>query len=69
MGPPQPLSAAGDGLGVPPAAFRGVRRAELGPAEGDEEAPRGIFKENMLEQQLLGSCTWWPHSAPASLKM
>ena len=41
VGPPQPLSAAGDGLGVPPAAFRGARRAELGPAEGDEEAPRG----------------------------
>ena len=41
MGPPQPLSEAGDGLGVPPAAFWGVRRAELGPAEGDEEAPRG----------------------------
>ena len=26
--------------------------------------PRGIFKENMLEQQLLDSYTQWPHSDP-----
>ncbi|CAM9161539.1 unnamed protein product [Rangifer tarandus platyrhynchus] len=27
--------------------------------------PRGIFKENMLEQQFLDSYTQWPHSAPS----
>ena len=46
-------------------------RAELGPAERDEEAPRGIFKENTLEQQLLDACTQWPHSAhslPANVR-
>ena len=43
--------------------------AELGPSEGDEEAPRGIFKENTLEQQLLDSCTRFPHSGfPAGLE-
>ena len=40
MGPPQPLSAAGDEVGVPLLLF-GVWRAELGPAEGDEEAAGG----------------------------
>ena len=40
-GPPQPLSGAGCGLGVSPAAFGGGWRPELGPEEGDEEAPMG----------------------------
>ena len=64
MGPPQSLSAAGDEVGVPLLLFGGWR-AELGPAEGDEEAAGGIFKENTLEQQLLDSYTRWLHSAPS----
>ena len=64
-GPPQPVSAATAGLGMPPAAFKGLGRPVLDSSEGDEETPQGgIFKENTLEQHLLDSCIRWPHSAP-----
>ena len=60
-GPPQPLSAAGDGLGIPPAAFSGVGRAELDPAEGDEETPTG----GSLKRELWNSSSWTPaHGGP-----
>lgn len=67
-GPPQPVSAATAGLGMPPAAFKGLGRPVLDSSEGDEESPQGgIFKENTLEQHLLDSCIRWPHSAPPRL--
>ena len=60
-GPPQPLSTAGDGLGIPPAAFSGVGRAELDPAEGDEETPTG----GSLKRELWNSSSWTPaHGGP-----
>ena len=55
-GPPQPLSAAGDGLGIPPAAFSRDGRAELDPAEGDEETPTG----RSLKRALWNSSSWTP---------
>lgn len=61
-GLPQLLSAAGDRLEMPPAAFRGLRGQSWVLMR---KPPGRIFKENMLEQQLLDSCTWWPHSAPS----
>ena len=60
-GLPQPLSAAGDGLGIPPAAFSRVGRAELDPAEGDEETPTG----RSLKRALWNSSSWTPaHGGP-----
>ena len=70
VGPPQPLSAADDELGVLPSAFGGVGRAELGPAEGDEEAPSGD-----LQREHAGTAdpglrhTVAPHCPPVSLQM
>ena len=63
--PPQPLSAAGDGLGVCPAAFWGFGGQSWVLQREMKMTPVGIFKENTLEQQLLDSCTQWPHSAPS----
>ena len=64
-GPPQPLSAAGDELGVPPAAFTGFGGQSWHLQRELRKPPVGIFKENTLEQQLLDSCTRWAHSAPS----
>ena len=61
-GLPQLLSAAGDRLEMPPAAFRGLGGQSWVLMR---KPPGRIFKENMLEQQLLDSCTRWPHSAPS----
>ena len=69
VGPPQPLSAAGDELGVPPSAFGGLEGQSWVLQSEMRKPSVGIFKENPLEQQLLDSCTQWPHSAPASLQM
>ena len=66
VGPPQPLSAAGDELGVPPSAFGGLEGQSWVLQREMRKPPVGIFKENMLEQQLLDSGTWWPHTAPQS---
>ena len=65
VGPPQPLSAAGDELGVPPSAFGGFEGQSWVLQRKTRKPPVGIFKENTLEQQLLDSCTQWPHSAPS----
>ena len=63
-GPPQPLSAAGDELGVPPAALGRLGGQSWVLQREMRKPPVGIFKENTLEQRLLDSGTQWPHSAP-----
>ena len=59
------LSAAGDELGMPPTALMGFGGQSWHLQREMGKPPVGIFKEDTLEQQLLDSCTRWPHSAPS----
>ena len=65
VGPPQLLTTADFELGMLPDAFRGLGGQSWVLQKEMRNPPVRIFKENMLEQQLLDSCTWWPHSAPS----
>ena len=71
VGPPQPLSEAGDGLEMPLAAFRGFGGQSWVLQREMKKPTVGIFKENTLEQQLLDSAhsgLTVPPSLPANVR-
>ena len=67
VGPPQPLSAAGDELGVPPAAFGGLGGQSWVLQREMRKPPVGIFKENSGSLTQAHSGPTVPPSLPANV--